>query len=120
MSTTVLPDMTLPAVRERIAALLLEHMDIPTERTLSDVRLMELAPNFDSLAFLESLILIDEAFGFDFDINVADPKVKLPTTVTELAQEVLIQWLQHQEKLALKQAQKQAAKAAAESTDVAA
>ncbi len=104
MGALVLPEMTLSVVRERIATLFLEHMDIPMERTLSDVRLMELAPNFDSLAFLESLILIDEAFGFDFDINVADPNVKLPTTVTELAQEVLIQWLQHQEKMVLKQA----------------
>jgi len=77
----------LQSVRQKIAELIHDNLDIPVDKVLEDIPFPELHKDFDSLTLLEVQLLLEKAYGFEFEINLHDKYSKLPNNATELAQE---------------------------------
>jgi acyl carrier protein len=90
-------------VRRRIAALLLEHMDIDPGSALQDTVFSELHKDFDSLALLELQLLLEKEFSMEFD--GFDRNAKIPTNVSEMADALIREYDQYH----LRQAKKKSA-----------
>jgi acyl carrier protein len=96
--------MGLQSVRQKIAELIHDNLDITVDRVLEDIPFPELHKDFDSLAMLEVQMLLETAYGFEFETNLHDKNTKLPNNATELALEVIRQHAQHEETLKIKAA----------------
>jgi len=90
-------------VRRRIAALLLEHMDIDPCLALQDTVFSELHKDFDSLALLELQLLLEKEFSMEFD--GFDRNAKIPSNVSEMAEALIREYEQYH----LRQAKKKSA-----------
>lgn len=87
-------------VRLRIAELIEQHLAIPAADVLSGKPFAELHEKFDSLAYLELQLLLEEAYGFEFDMRLQGKEARLPTSIDELADEVIRQYYYHAAKFA--------------------
>lgn len=108
---------SLEAVRLKIAELLADKMDIAQDRTLVDLPFKELHADFDSLSMLEMQLLLEEAYGFEFEFDhhklaaaqngadLAYDKGGLPATASELALELIRQHQNHAQRLAMTKTQ---------------
>jgi acyl carrier protein len=94
----------LQSVRQKIAELIHDNLDIPVDKVLEDTPFPELHKDFDSLTLLEVQLLLEKAYGFEFEINLHDKYSKLPNNATELALELIRQHAQHEETLKIKAA----------------
>lgn len=81
--------------KQKIAELLESYMGIPAVQVLSDAPFTSLHKDFDSLSFLELQLLIEKEYSFEFEEDVKNPIVKLPTNASELANELIRQQQLH-------------------------
>ncbi len=101
----------LDEIKNRIAALVSEYMDVDLALVLSGQNFNTLIENFDSLAMVEIQLLVEKQYGFDLDFEDMD-KHAFPANIDELAKEFLQQYKKHQQKLALKKAKSEEIKQA--------
>ena len=100
-------------VRNQIASLLQEHMDIDPVLVLQDTLFTELHKDFDSLALLELQLLLEKEFEMEFD--GLDRTAKMPTNVSEMADALIREhalYLQRQAKKQVAQPDKSSESAA--------
>lgn len=76
-------------VRRKVASLLFNRMGIPEEKSLRDIPLKDLCPDFDSLSLLEIQLLLEKEYEFEFPIDSPPPKALLRSTTRELVNMVL-------------------------------
>lgn len=69
-------------VRQAIADMLFDLMDIDPQRAMQDIPFLALHKDFDSLAFVELQLQLEEKFEMEFN----DKEVYIPANVTELAE----------------------------------
>lgn len=84
--------LTVDEVCEKLGTMIEEQMGIAVARK-EDVPLVELHENFDSLAFMELQLLLEEHYGFELKLDALAQA--LPTTVREFSQEVVRQHERH-------------------------
>ncbi len=104
-------DVELDEIKNRIAVLVSEYMDVDLALVLSGQNFNTLIENFDSLAMVEIQLLVEKQYGFDLDFEDMD-KHAFPANIDELAKEFLQQYKKHQQKLALKKAKSEEIKQA--------
>jgi acyl carrier protein len=85
----------LESVRQKIAELIHDNLDITVEKVLEDTPFKELHKDFDSLTFLEVQLLLEKEYGFEFQIDFQDKNAKIPKNATELATELIKQHAAH-------------------------
>jgi acyl carrier protein len=85
----------LESVRQKIAEIIHDNLDITVEKVLEDTPFKELHKDFDSLTFLEVQLLLEKEYGFEFQVDFYDKAAKIPTNATELAQELIKQHAAH-------------------------
>ena len=96
--------MGLQSERPKIAELVHDNLDITVDRVLEDTLFPEQHNVFDSPTLLEMQLLLETAYGFEFEINLHDKNSQLPNNATELALELELirQHAQHEETLKIK------------------
>lgn len=82
-------DRSFDGVRRRVARLLFECMGIPEEKSLDDLPLERLDPNFDSLSLLEIQLLLEKDYQFEFQHESRARRLRLDSTVSELARQAI-------------------------------
>jgi acyl carrier protein len=92
---TSTPKLDLPSVRQKIAELINDNLDIEIGKVLSDTDFRDLHKDFDSLTFLELQLLLEKEYGFEFQIDFHDKTAKIPINATELATELIRQHAAH-------------------------
>jgi len=94
-SQAMMDQLDIQSVRQKIAELIHDFMDIPVENVLEDTPFTELHKDFDSLTMLEVQLLLEKEYGFEFEIDMHNKNAKLPSNATELAQELIKQHSQY-------------------------
>ena len=94
-SHTVMDQLDIQSVRQKIAELIHDFMGIPVENVLEDIPFTELHKDFDSLTMLEVQLLLEKEYNFEFEIDLHNKNAKLPSNATELAQELIKQYSQY-------------------------
>ncbi len=95
-------------VKQTIARLIEQHMDVAASNVLADTPFLELHKDFDSLTMLELQLLLEKEYDMEFDNDAHNRNEKLPANVTELARVVITQHDAYRAKQARQAALKQA------------
>jgi acyl carrier protein len=77
-------------VEAKIAEIIEKHIGVDRAAVLVGTPFVELSSDFDSLALLETQLVLEEEYKFEFDRKTGRTG-KLPTNVHELAQLVIAQ-----------------------------
>lgn len=87
MKEEIMEPMTInhASVCQTIAKILERQLGVSPEHALSGARFDELDSAFDSLAFVEMQVLLEDEYGVRFDEALAEHADKMPTNVLELA-----------------------------------
>ena len=85
----------LESIRQKIAELIHDNLDITVEMVLEDTPFTELHKDFDSLTLLELQLLLEKEYGFEFQIDFQDKTAKMPRNATDLAIELIKQHAAH-------------------------
>jgi acyl carrier protein len=85
----------LEPIRQKIAELIHDNLDITVEMVLMDTPFTELHKDFDSLTLLELQLLLEKEYSFEFQIDFQDKTAKMPRNATDLAIELIKQHAAH-------------------------
>jgi acyl carrier protein len=79
------------SVKYKIADLLEQFMGIERASILRGAPLIDLDPDFDSLAMLEILLMLEHEYGVAFDVALNGRNAREPWTADSLAHELVRQ-----------------------------